>query len=53
MPLVVGTAHGPGRQQHTWVRQVMVHLGIYSCFHMGVSMFGGYKMMSCNVWTVV
>ncbi len=43
MPLVMGTAHGPGRQQHIWVRQVMVHLGSCSCFCMGKSTPGGYE----------
>jgi hypothetical protein len=44
MLLVVGTAHGPGRQQHIWVRRVMVHLGFCSRFCMGTSMPGGYGM---------
>jgi hypothetical protein len=46
MPLVVEPAHGPGRQRHIWVRQVMVHLGFRSCFCMGMSMPGGYQTMA-------
>ncbi len=44
--MVVGTAHGPGGQQHIWVRLVIVHLGFCFCFCMGMSMPGGYKTMT-------
>ncbi len=43
MPMVVGTAHGPGHQRHIWVRQVMVQLGFCFRFCMGKSTPGGYK----------
>jgi hypothetical protein len=41
---LMGTARGPGHQLHIWVRQVMVHLGFCSCFCIGKSMPGGYRM---------
>ncbi len=43
MPMVVGTAHGPGHQKQIWVRWVMVQLGFRLRFCMGKSNPGGYK----------
>ncbi len=48
-PLVVGTAHGPGRQKHIWVRRLMVLVGFRSRFCMGMSMPGGYEMTVYSV----
>ena len=48
-PLVVEIAHGPGRQRHIWIRQVMVNTGFRSRFCMGMSMPGGYEMTVYSV----